>query len=193
MSNVEIWLLALSLSMDCFAVSVESGLILKKVLWKPILVISATFGLFQGMMPVIGWASAGTFSRFINDIDHWVAFLILLFLGGRMIWESFKGREESKSFHFTSLKVVVTMAVATSIDALAVGISFAFWDMKQFFDILYPVCAIGLVSFVMSLGGHFLGIFCAHKVQKIPVEFLGGLILIIIGVKILVGGLLLES
>lgn len=193
MSVGAIWLLAVALSMDCFAISMASGLSLKRFLWKPVFTIALAFGLFQGIMPVIGWIGAGTFSRLIEKIDHWVAFLILFFLGGRMMWESFKKEDEPKSFNPTSLKVVMTMAVATSIDALAIGISFAFLEMHQFSDILYPVCVIGFVSFVMSLFGIFFGILCEHGGHKMRIELWGGLILIAIGTKILIEHLFFKS
>lgn len=125
MTGLEIWLLAIGLAMDCFAVSIASGIILKRTRWRPMLIMAFAFGLFQAIMPLIGWMCVKTFSHLIESIDHWIAFGILAFLGGRMIWESFK-EECCQLFNPASLKVVLTMAVATSIDALAVGISFAF-------------------------------------------------------------------
>ena len=116
MTGLEIWLLAIGLAMDCFAVSIASGIILKRTRWKPMLIMAFTFGLFQAIMPFIGWMFAKSFSHFIESIDHWIAFAILAFLGGRMIWESFKEEECCQLFNPTSLKVVFTMAVATSID-----------------------------------------------------------------------------
>ena len=139
MNGFEIWLLAIGLAMDCFAISVASGIILKKIQWKPMLVLAFAFGFFQALMPMIGWLGASTFSHLIESVDHWIAFGILAFLGGRMIRESFKNEELRQEFNPTRLKVVLILAIATSIDALAVGISFAFLGMKSVADITYPV------------------------------------------------------
>lgn len=125
MTGLEIWLLAIGLAMDCFAVSIASGIILKRTQWRPMLVMALAFGLFQALMPFIGWMFAKTFSHLIESVDHWIAFAILAFLGGRMILESFKDEDCRQTFNPASPKVVFTMAIATSIDALAIGISFA--------------------------------------------------------------------
>ena len=126
MTTLEIWLLAVGLAMDCFAISIASGILLKRTLWRPMLMMAFFFGLFQALMPLIGWACASTFSHLIEDVDHWIAFAILAFLGGRMVRESFKEEDCRQDFDPTRLKVVLMLAVATSIDALAVGVSFAF-------------------------------------------------------------------
>ena len=126
MTTIEIWLLAVGLAMDCFAISIASGIMLKRTLWRPMLMMAFFFGLFQAGMPLIGWACASTFSHLIEDVDHWIAFGILAFLGVRMVRESFKEEECRQDFDPTRLKVVLMLAVATSIDALAVGVSFAF-------------------------------------------------------------------
>lgn len=187
MTGLEIWLLAIGLAMDCFAVSIASGIILKRTRWKPMLIMAFTFGLFQTIMPFIGWMFAKSFSHFIESIDHWIAFAILAFLGGRMIWESFKEEECCQLFNPTSLKVVFTMAIATSIDALAVGISFAFLGVQNYNEILSPILIIGLVSFVMSLIGLIFGIQCGCGIaRKLKAELWGGIILVIIGLKILI-------
>ena len=125
MSTLEIWLLAVSLAIDCFTVSVTSGIILRRIQWRTFLKMAFFFGFFQALMPLIGWFGASRFNHLIESYDHWIAFALLAFLGIRMIREHFKDSEEC-SFDPTSLKVILTMAVATSIDALAVGISFAF-------------------------------------------------------------------
>ena len=164
MTGLEIWLLAIGLAMDCFAVSIASGIILKRTRWKPMLIMAFTFGLFQAIMPFIGW-----------------------------IWESFKEEECCQLFNPTSLKVVFTMAVATSIDALAVGISFAFLGVQNYNEILSPILIIGLVSFVMSLIGLIFGIQCGCGIaRKLKAELWGGIILVIIGLKILIEHLFLQ-
>ena len=171
MTGLEIWLLAIGLAMDCFAVSIASGIILKRTRWKPMLIMAFAFGFFQAIMPFIGWMCAKTFSHLIESVDHWIAFAILAFLGGRMILESFKEEECCKLFNPANPKVVLTMAIATSIDALAIGI----------------------VSFVMSLIGLIFGIQCGCGIaRKLKAELWGGIILVIIGLKILIEHLFLQ-
>ncbi|ERI88731.1 hypothetical protein HMPREF1981_00376 [Bacteroides pyogenes F0041] len=194
MRGLEIWLLAIGLAMDCFAVSIANGILLKRIRWKPMLVTAFSFGLFQAVMPFIGWMCARTFSHLIESIDHWIAFIILVFLGGRMIYESFKNEECRYEFNPMSLKLVFTMAVATSIDALAVGISFAFLGIRDYKAIVHPTLIIGFVSFTMSLIGASFGILCRNGyARKIKAELCGGIILILIGMKILIEHLYLQS
>ena len=182
MTGLEIWLLAIGLAMDCFAVSIASGIILKRTRWKPMLVMAFAFGFFQAIMPFIGWMCAKTFSHLIESVDHWIAFAILAFLGGRMILESFKEEECCKLFNPANPKVVLTMAIATSIDALAIGISFAFLGVQDYTEILPPISIIGFVSFVMSLIGLIFGIQCGCGIaRKLKAELWGGIILVIIG------------
>lgn len=187
MTGLEIWLLAIGLAMDCLAVSIASGIILKRIQWRPMLVMAFFFGLFQAIMPLLGWLGASTFSHLIESVDHWIAFAILAFLGGRMIKESFKEEDCCQRFNPASLKVVITMAIATSIDALAIGVSFAFLGIKSCSSILYPVGIIGFVSFLMSLIGLIFGIrFGCGVARKLRAELWGGIILILIGTKILI-------
>lgn len=187
MTGLEIWLLAVGLAMDCFAVSIASGILLKRRLWRPMLTMAFFFGLFQALMPLIGWAGASAFSHLIESIDHWIAFAILAFLGGRMISESFKDEECKQEYDPKSLKMILALAVATSIDALAVGVSFAFLGMRGFAEILPPVSIIGFVSFVLSIAGLMFGIrFGCGIARKLRAELWGGIILIIIGTKILI-------
>ena len=187
MTGLEIWLLAIGLAMDCLAVSIASGIILKRIQWRPMLVMAFFFGLFQAIMPLLGWLGASTFSHLIESVDHWIAIAILAFLGGRMIKESFKEEDCCQRFNPASLKVVITMAIATSIDALAIGVSFAFLGIKSCSSILYPVGIIGFVSFLMSLIGLIFGIrFGCGIARKLRAELWGGIILILIGTKILI-------
>lgn len=187
MTNLEIWLIAVGLAMDCFAVSIASGIIMKRILLRPMLTIAFFFGLFQALMPLLGWIAASTFSRQIESIDHWIAFAILVFLGGRMVKESFKEDDCKHEFDPTRLKIVLALAVATSIDALAVGVSFAFLGIKGLAGILSPVGVIGIVSFALSGVGLMFGIrFGCGIARKLRAERWGGIILIIIGTKILI-------
>ena len=187
MTGLEIWLLAIGLAMDCFAVSIASGIILKRVRMRPMLIMALAFGFFQALMPLLGWIGASFFSHLIENIDHWIAFAILAFLGGRMVLESFKDEDCRHEFDPTSLKVVSALAVATSIDALAVGVSFAFLGVRSFSSILPSIGIIGFVSFALSFVGLMFGIrFGCGIARKIRAELWGGVILIIIGTKILI-------
>ena len=178
---------AFALAMDAFAVSVSKGMTLKNLTKGTAIKIALFFGGFQAAMPLIGWVLGISFQGYIKAIDHWIAFGILAFLGGRMIWESFKEEECCQLFNPASLKVVLTMAVATSIDALAVGISFAFLGIQDYSDILSPILIIGFVSFVLSLIGLIFGIQCGCGLaRKLKAELWGGIILVIIGIKILI-------
>ena len=193
MSGMEIWLVAIGLAMDCFAVSIASGILLKRVRLRPMLVMAFFFGLFQALMPLMGWIGAGLFSHLIENIDHWIAFGILAFLGGRMIKESFEDEECRHEYDPTRLQVVLTLAVATSIDALAIGVSFAFLGVKGLSDILPLVGIIGLVSFGLSLAGLLIGIrFGCGIARKLRAELWGGIILVFIGTKILIEHLFLN-
>lgn len=187
MTAIEIWLLAVGLAMDCFAISIASGILLKRTFWRPMLTMAFFFGFFQALMPLIGWACASTFSHLIEDVDHWIAFAILTFLGGRMVLESFKEGNCRQDFDPTRLKVVLMLAVATSIDALAVGVSFAFLGMKSIAIILSRVGIIGFVSFALSWIGLMFGIrFGCGFARRLKAERWGGIILILIGLKILI-------
>lgn len=188
MTTLEIWLLAVALAMDCFAVSITSGFILKRFRLRPVLVMAFLFGLFQALMPLIGWIGTKYFSSYIERIDHWIAFGLLAFIGGKMLIEGFKGGEEAH-FDPTRLTIVLGLAVATSIDALAVGISFTCMGMTTLASVTGPILVIGLVSFLFAFAGNLIGIFLGRKVH-LPVEQIGGLILIGIGIKILLEHLL---
>lgn len=187
MSIIEIWLVALSLAMDCFAVSIASGILLKQVKLKPMLLMAFCFGLFQALMPLIGWIITNSFSHLIEQIDHWIAFGILTFLGGQMIVESFKKEENKHNFDPTCIKVILGLAVATSIDALVIGATFAFLEYDHISAILPPIGIIGLVSFIMSIVGLFIGIVFGNGIaRKLKAERLGGIVLVAIGIKILI-------
>lgn len=186
MTHPEALILAFALAMDCFAVSIASGIIMKRVKWRPMLLMATLFGLFQAVNPVVGWVGTDYCHNLIANFDHWIAFLILAFLGGRMVMESFK-KEEKKNFNPESIKVIFTMAIATSIDAFAVGISFSCMGIKSWGELLFPLVAIGAVSFLLSIVGLFFGIkFGERYAQRLRAELWGGLILIAIGVKVLV-------
>ena len=184
MSNLEIWLLAISLAMDCFSVSITSGIIMRRIQWSTFLTISFFFGLFQAIMPLLGWFGANHFYNLIHEFDHWIAFGLLFFLGIRMIKENFDKDEENHHFNPTRLGVILTLSVATSIDALAVGISFACIGMNTWQSILSPIIIIGIVSFVFSIIGCLIGVYFGKRIN-LRAELWAGIILIGIGVKIL--------
>lgn len=179
MGIVELLLIGIGLAMDAFAVSVCKGLSLKKLSIKKALIVGIYFGLFQGGMPVIGYFLGSTFESLITQIDHWIAFILLLFIGGNMIKESLS-KECEDSNDKVDFRTMLPLAIATSIDALAIGITFAFLKV----NILVAVLIIGIITFVLS----FIGVIVGKKVgckYKNKAEFIGGIILILMGIKIL--------
>lgn len=183
MTTLEIWLLGVALAMDCFSVSLASGAILRKFIWKTMLTMAFFFGLFQGLMPCIGWVLTSNFQQELEAYDHWIAFALLLYLGVNMIRESLSDEEE-KAFDPNKLKVILTLAIATSIDALAVGISFACTGHERWTQLLYPVAVIGFTSFLFSAAGNTIGVLFGKK-YDFKAEMVGGIVLICIGLKIL--------
>ena len=183
MTPLEIWLTAIALAMDSFTVAIAGGLTLKRVSMRHFLTLAFFFGLFQAVMPLLGWLGSIYLYRFIEHYDHWIAFAILVFLGIKMIREGIQGDEEH-SFDPTKLATVLVLAVGVSIDALAVGISFTCIGMDTLAVITFPLIAIAIASFVMALGGCFIGSLIGNKL-KFSVEPLGGIVLVILGVKIL--------
>ena len=183
MGFAELLLLAVGLSMDAFAVSTCKGLAMQKTTFKHSAICGAWFGGFQALMPLMGWAGSVYFYDFIEHYDHWIAFAILVLLGVKMIREGIQGEEE-RHFDPTRLGTVLVLAVGVSIDALAVGISFTCIGMDTLAVIAFPLLAIALVSFVMALGGCFIGSLVGNKL-RFPVEPLGGAVLILLGIKIL--------
>ncbi len=181
---VEVILLAVSLAIDCFTVSVASGAILKRTLWRTVLTMAFFFGLFQALMPFLGWLGASRFQHLIEEYDHWMAFGLLLFLGVRMLREGFRDEDDTQHFDPTRMRTILSLAVATSIDALAVGISFAFAGYTSVGQLGFPLLAIGLASFVLSVAGFLIGVFFGRRFH-FRMEIFGGLVLIGIGVKIL--------
>ena len=180
MSVIELLVLALGLSMDAFAVSICKGLSVPKLQAKHCLICGVYFGGFQALMPLIGWALGKRFQSMITNIDHWIAFVLLAVIGANMIKESFSKEEECPDASF-GFKTMLTLAVATSIDALAVGVTFAFLDVS----IVPAVLLIGATTFVCSAVGVKIGNVFGNRFQS-KAEFLGGLVLIAIGLKILI-------
>lgn len=174
----ELFLLAVGLSMDAFAVSICKGLSVKKATVKEAATAGIYFGGFQALMPILGYFLGISFQSLIADIDHWIAFVLLSLIGIQMIRES-KGEENVNSSF--GVKEMIPLAVATSIDALAVGVTFAFLQVEM----IPAVCMIGGVTFLFSMIGIWIGNLFGKR-YKTRAEIMGGLILILIGLKILI-------
>ena len=183
MSIVELFLIGVGLSMDAFAVAVCQGLCMPKLNLRQGGVIALYFGGFQALMPLIGWFLGSQFAGYIQSFDHWVAFVLLALIGGNMVREALSPEEEETSCAVNSKldhKKLFVMAVATSIDALAIGVAFAFMDVL----ILPAVSLIGCTTFCLSLVGVVVGNFFGSRYKK-RAELTGGIIWILLGVKIL--------
>lgn len=178
MEILELVILSIGLAMDAFAVSICKGLSVKKVKPKHYLIVGGYFGGFQALMPLVGYLLGISFQQFIVSIDHWIAFILLGIIGINMIKESFEDDENvNASFSF---KDMLPLAVATSIDALAVGITFAFLQV----NIALAVTLIGVITFIFSTVGIKIGVIFGDKFKN-KAELLGGVVLILIGLKIL--------
>ena len=178
---IEVGVIGIGLAMDAFAVAVTSGITLKRMRLRHAMRIALFFGAFQAVMPLLGWLFGQVFRHFIRSFDHWVAFILLAFIGGKMIYEASKPHDERNAADPLNVYVLFTLAIATSIDALAVGITFSFLDV----DIWQAIAVIGVITFALSLAGTQIGKSVGHLFEN-RVEILGGLILIGIGLKIFI-------
>jgi manganese efflux pump family protein len=181
MDIITLILIAIGLSVDSFAVSVSSGLILNQITFKKALRIATSLAVFQAVMPLIGWFIGNRIESYVESFDHWLAFGLLFIIGGKMIWESFKKDDLSKKINPLELKVLIGMSIATSIDALVVGVSFAFINV----NLLLTALIIGLTTGFFSMLGILFGKKTGIRFGK-NMEIAGGLILIFIGAKILI-------
>ena len=181
MSFITIIILAVGLGVDAFSVAIGIGASNDKKSWAPVLRLAAAFGIFQFIMPIIGWLAGLTVVEIIASFDHWIAFSLLTLVGGKMIWEGFEKESDVGKADQTRGWPLLLLSIATSIDALAVGFSFSI--LKN--PILFPAVIIGIVSFVMTTVGMIFGKVLAKLFGK-KVEIFGGLVLIAIGVKILI-------
>ncbi len=181
---VEFLLLGVGLAMDAFAVSICKGLAMRKVNKKQAVVIALFFGGFQAIMPIVGWFLCKGFQNYIEAFDHWIAFALLAFIGAKMIVETLSEKEDDvvveKMDPPLDMKEMLMLAIATSVDALAVGISLAALDRP----IVESATIIGVVTFVISIVGVYIGNFFGNRYKK-RAELAGGIILVLIGVKIL--------
>ena len=183
MGLVELFLVAVGLSMDAFAVAICKGLGMKRLNIGQAAVIALFFGGFQGLMPAIGWLLGSQFAHVVEPIDHWIAFALLVFIGGKMLVDALRGGEdetEEATDGRLDLRELVMLAIATSIDALAVGVTFAFLQM----DIVFPVLFIGVTTFLLSFAGVAIGHQFGSRWER-PSTIAGGIVLILIGCKIL--------
>lgn len=179
MGFVELLLLSVGLGMDAFAVSVCKGISMKKMNWKKTCIIGLYFGGFQALMPVLGYFLGSTFESVISNLDHWIAFGLLAIIGGNMIKDAFS--KECDSFDDdVRFKAMIVLAIATSIDALAVGITFAFLKV----NLILAISMIGVITFILAIVGTKVGNRFGDKYEK-KAELVGGVILILLGIKIL--------
>lgn len=182
MSIIELLLIGIGLSMDAFAVSVCKGLAMQKYEWKKATLLAVFFGGFQALMPLIGWFLGSQFQRYIVSVDHWIAFGLLTLIGGQMLYEVLRGEEEdSDEADDLHILQVLMMAVATSIDALAVGITFALLPGTNIFT---SISLIGCTTFLLTYLGVCVGYKFGSKYES-KAQIAGGIILILIGLKIL--------
>ena len=187
MGFVELLLIGVGLSMDAFAVSICKGLGMQRVNWGHSLVIALFFGGFQALMPLLGWALGSQFAAYVTPVAPWVAFALLAFVGGKMLWDAFHEDEEDeagRSADKLDVKELFMLAIATSIDAFAVGLSFAFLQV----DIVSSVAIIGVTTFALSLVGVSAGTIFGPRWER-PSTIAGGAILILIGLHTLLDGL----
>lgn len=181
MEFLSIFLIALGLAADCFAVAFSGSISLRFLSFLQVFRVSLSFGIFQALMPVLGWFAGRTVVELIEGYDHWVAFILLALVGSRMIWESFRSRESRReNTDITRGFLLLTLSVATSIDALAVGLAFAFMKI----NIVVASSTIGAVAFVTTAVGFLVGRKASHLFGR-RAEAVGGLILIGIGIRIL--------
>ena len=181
MELVSILLLSLGLSVDSFAASVCSGLSIKKIHFLQAVKIAFFLALFQGGMPIIGWFTGWELKDLIKDFDHWIAFILLAGMGAKMIYESITPKEKDCSFNPLNLVVLIGISVATSIDALVVGLSLALIDVV----IWLPAIIIGVITFIVSMLGMLLGKKIDSRMSK-EFDLLGGIVLMVIGLRILI-------
>lgn len=179
MGTVELIIISIGLAMDAFAVSICKGLAMKKMNWKNAVITGTYFGVFQAIMPLIGFLLGLGFEQKITSIDHWIAFILLGLIGANMLKSSFS-KEKEEAPDNVDFKTMIVLSIATSIDALAIGITFAFLQV----NIILAITLIGIITFGLSVIGVKIGNIFGDKYEK-KAEFVGGLILILMGIKIL--------
>lgn len=193
MSSFDLIFLSIALAMDCFTVSIVCGVIAGRPIWSFVWRLSILFGLFQALMPWLGWLGTTYFASYIQAYDHWIAFGLLAYLGISMIRDS-RRPEEEQTFNPFTWRKQIQLAIATSIDALAVGISFACTGFTDFASLLRPLVFIGVGSLLFGILGQGLGIRYGRVItRRLQPELFGGIILLLIGLKVLITHLLGEA
>ena len=177
---IEIFLIGVGLSMDAFAVSICKGLSMQKVKKRDVFIIALFFGGFQALMPFIGWFLGRGFESYITSIDHWIAFILLSIIGGKMVKDAFSTENSENCNEGVGFKTMIVLAIATSIDALAVGITFAFLNV----NLILAIALIGSITFFLSVIGTKVGNVFGDRYEN-KAELFGGVILIFLGIKIL--------
>ena len=188
MSILDLLLIGVALSMDAFAVSICKGLAMRRLRPGRAAIVGAYFGGFQALMPLIGYFLGVRFESYITTVDHWIAFVLLLFLGAKMIWETLRGGEDDGCDDSVSFRSMILLASATSIDALAVGITFAFLSV----NIWLAIAIIGVTTFLFCFGGVGIGAAFGTRFKR-PAEITGGVILVLLGAKILIEHLITNT
>ena len=184
MGIVELFLIAVGLSMDAFAVAICQGLGMPRLKAGHAAIIALFFGGFQALMPVLGWILGEQFAHYVTAVSHWIAFALLAFIGGKMLWEAFHEEHSHEDSSHLDLKELLMLAIATSLDALAVGVTFAFLDV----DIAFSAALIGITTFAISFAGVAIGHQFGGRWER-PSTIAGGIVLVFIGVKVLLEGL----
>lgn len=179
MSVIEIFLIAIAVSLDAFAVALCKGFGMQKIRYSQCFIIALFFGGFQLIMPLIGWGLSFHVHKYISSLDHWIVFFILSSIGANMMYESFQPQNTTQENSF-SVREIFFLAIATSIDALAVGVTFAMFPENNIF---FSVSLIGVVTFCIAFLGVLLGSTCGNRYAK-KAEFAGGFILVCIGIKV---------
>lgn len=182
MSICDLIILSIALAMDCFAVSFSAGSLQGELRLRHTLILAFFFGFFQAMMPVIGYFGGEVVVKYVSNFDHWIAFIILLFIGGKMIFEAVHPSPDEKKINVMKPRTLIILSIATSIDALAVGFSFSMLAV----NIWLAVIIIGIGSFVLSIAGVYMGKTLSQIIKPSYAEIFGGLVLIGIGTKILI-------
>lgn len=186
MHLISVIMMAVALAMDAFSIAISKGLCAKKIHYPDAFKIAACFGIFQFGMPVVGWLIGSAISGFVSGYGRYISFGLLLFLGGKMIYEAITSKDENPACTLVTLKELIVLGIATSIDALTVGLTFAFSD-TSLVSILLDCALIGIITAIISFCGYFLG----QKLAKFAggkAGIFGGIVLIIIGIKILITG-----
>ena len=189
MTYLELWLIAIGLAMDCFVIAISRGLMFKEIKGKEVLGISFLFGISPALLSFLGYFISCSFSHYLMRIDYWIVFIILSCLGIQMIWEYYKERGQIEPCkECVNIKVICLLALATSMDAFGIGISWALIGIKRNMEIFYTASVVGFASFLFTFIGLLFGYWSqknSYYIRQIPVKLLGGLILLIIGGKVL--------